>query len=144
MSWLRVVDRNAVMDRMLDFALFVTNPFTVSFGDESWSALKITSDLSVFFLTVTKFTIHNMLRSDRTVVDGLFFAWLLLVGIFIDALGHNLFAKMFLIKKFFNNCSSVKTNFSTYHLCVDFAYGFIQVASLIRQPILFRELSKGS
>ena len=100
MSWLRVVDRNAVMDRMLDFALFVTNPFTVSFGDESWSALKITSDLSVFFLTVTKFTIHNMLRSDRTVVDSLFFAWLLLVGIFIDALGHDLFAKIFLIKRF--------------------------------------------
>ena len=89
------------MDRMFDFALFVTNPFTVSFGDESWSALEITSDLSVLFFTVTKLTIHNMVRSDRTVVDSLFFAWLLLVGIFIDVLGRDLFAKIFLIKRFF-------------------------------------------
>ena len=92
MSWLRVVDRHAIMHRMFDFALLVTNPFTISFGDESWSTLKITSDLSVFFLTVTKLTIHNMFRSDRTVVDSLFFAWLLLVGIFIDALSRDLFA----------------------------------------------------
>ena len=108
MSWLRVVDRHAVMHRMFDFALFVTHPFTVSFGDESWSALEITSDLSVFFLTVTKLTIHNMFRSDRTVVDSLFFVWLLLVGIFIDVLSRDLFAKIFLIKRFLNNCSCKK------------------------------------
>ena len=108
MSWLRVVDRHAVMHRMFDFTLFVTHPFTVSFGNESWSALEITSDFSVFFLTVTKLTIHNMFRSDRTVVDSLFFVWLLLVGIFIDVLGRDLFAKIFLIKRFLNNCSCKK------------------------------------